>query len=122
MARDRTLYRLETSDGALIADRVAVANTLGSRALGLMFRSQLDPGSGLVIKPCSSIHMFFMRFPIDVAFVDAEGLVVRAYHAIKPWRVSSVVRGAKAAIELEPGALAKAGVERGNRLRMVPAG
>jgi len=63
--------------------------------------------------------MFFMRFPIDVAFVDGDGRVVRAYHGIRPWRVSRVVRGAKAAVELPAGTLARHGVERGSRLQLL---
>jgi uncharacterized membrane protein (UPF0127 family) len=63
--------------------------------------------------------MFFMRFPLDVAFIDGDGTVVRAYHGIRPWRMSRIVRGAKAAIELPAGALAASGVAAGSVLRLV---
>ena|SRR5579862_3507751 len=63
-------------------------------------------------------HMFFMRFPVDVAFIDAEGKVVRLYHGLRPWRISRVVRRAKAAIELPSGSLARAGVGVGDLLTM----
>ncbi len=95
------------------------AATFLTRGLGLMFRRGLPPGRGLAITPCNSIHMFFMRFPLDVAFLDREGRVVRAYHGIRPWRVSRIVRGARTAIELPAGTLAAAGVERGTVLRLV---
>jgi hypothetical protein len=62
--------------------------------------------------------MFFMRFPIDVAFIDKDNRVVRLYHGLRPWRMSRVVRRAKAAIELPSGALAQAGVGVGDLLTM----
>jgi uncharacterized membrane protein (UPF0127 family) len=84
-----------------------------------MFRRELPAGHGLAITPCNSIHMFFMRFPLDVAFLDREGSVVRAYHGIRPWRATRIVRGARTAVELPAGTLAAAGVDRGSMLRLV---
>ena len=109
--------RLTTEGGSEIAT-VEVAESMWSRFVGLMGREELPPGSGLCIRPCSSIHMFFMRFPLDVAFLDREDRVLRAYHGIKPWRISRVVWGAKAAIELPAGTLARAGVDAGSRLQL----
>ena len=114
-----TRYRLERSDGAVVADHVELADTLWSRFMGLMFRSELPSGHGLLIRPCSSIHMFFMRFPLDVVFIDADGRVLRVLDSIRPWRASMPVRGAKAAIELPAGSAARAGVVPGVVLRMV---
>lgn len=113
------LRRLETADGRVVAESVELATSMLRRARGLMLRRSLSPGHGLAIRPCSSIHMFFMRFPIDVAFCDAEGKVLRVYHRLRPWRVSRIVLGARSAIELPAGALAAAGVERGSVLRLV---
>ena len=111
--------RLETAEGREVAGSVEQAATFLRRGLGLMFRSELPAGHGLAITPCNSIHMFFMRFPLDVAFLDREGCVVRVYHGIRPWRVSRIVRGARTAIELPAGTLAAAGVDRGMVLRLV---
>ena len=119
MPSDRRVWRLETDTGSVVATDVEYAGSVWRRFLGLMGRPELPSGHGLYIKPCSSIHMFFMRFPLDVAFVDNAGRVVRTYHGIRPWRISRVVRGAKAAIELPAGALAAAGVATGSSLRMV---
>jgi uncharacterized protein len=110
---------LHADNGAEVAQRVEMAETAWKRFVGLLGREELPAGSGLCIRPCNSIHMFFMRFPIDVAFVDANDQVVRAYHGIKPWRVSRIVFGAKAAYELPAGTLARAGVEKGTRLQLV---
>ena len=111
--------RLETAAGGEVAAHVEEADGFLRRGLGLMFRRELPAGHGLAITPCNSIHMFFMRFALDVAFVDREGRVVRAYHGIRPWRVSRIVRGARTAYELPVGTLASAGVEKGSVLRLV---
>jgi uncharacterized membrane protein (UPF0127 family) len=108
-----------TEAGTEVAAQLEVAESAWKRFLGLMGRRSLPPGQGLMIRPCNSIHMFFMRFPLDVAFLDGEGRVLRLYHGIRPWRVSRIVVGAKAAVELPAGALAAAGVERGTRLDVV---
>jgi uncharacterized protein len=115
------MYRLETANGTVVADHVEVADTLWSRFMGLMFRRELRPGHGLAIRPCNSIHMFFMRFALDVVFVDADGRVVRVLDSIRPWRASSLVRGAKAAIELPAGTAARSVLVPGMVLRMVEA-
>ncbi len=113
------LYRLETADGVVLAEHVRVADTVWSRFMGLMFARELPTGHGLAIRPCNSIHMFFMRFALDVVFVDGEGRVVRVLESIRPWRASSFVRGAKAAIELPAGTTARGVVVPGMALRMV---
>jgi uncharacterized protein len=118
MASTQRTFRLVTSAGATVAGEVAVADNPWRRFMGLMGRRELPDGSGLYLRPCSSIHMFFMRFPIDVAFVDTDGVVVRMYPSLRPWRVTRVVRKAKACIELPPGTLATAGVQVGHRLTL----
>ena len=112
-------HRLETADGTVVAQHLEIADTLWSRFMGLMFRSELRAGHGLLIRPCSSIHMFFMRFALDVVFVDADGRVVRVLDSIRPWRASLPVRGAKAAVELPAGAAARAVIVPGMVLRIV---
>jgi uncharacterized membrane protein (UPF0127 family) len=113
------LYRLETANGVVLAEHVRVADTVWSRFAGLMFARELPAGHGLAIRPCNSIHMFFMRFALDVVFVDGDGRVVRVLESIQPWRASSFVRGAKAAIELPAGTAARGVVVPGMVLRMV---
>jgi uncharacterized membrane protein (UPF0127 family) len=115
------VYRLETSEGALVAAHVEVADNVISRFAGLMFRESLPEDHGLALRPCSSVHMFFMRFPLDVVFVDGEGRVLRVLNSIRPWRASGIVRGAKTAVELPAGTAARRGVVPGTELRMVEA-
>ena len=111
--------RLETADGRVVAAHVEVASSMWSRFVGLMGRRELPEGHGLALTPCNSIHMFFMRIPLDVVFLDRGGSVVHAYHGIRPWRVSRIVRGAHTAVELPVGTLRQAGVEKGTELRLV---
>jgi uncharacterized membrane protein (UPF0127 family) len=115
------VFRLETDAGVVVAGHVEVAGSVLSRFRGLMFRDQLQEGHGLALRPCSSIHMFFMRFPLDVVFVDGDGAVVHVYHGLRPWRMSRIVRRAKAAIELPDGTLERAGVRVGDVVRLVSA-
>lgn len=82
-----------------------------------MFRSSFPEGSGLVIDPCSSIHMFFMRFPIDVLYMNEADEVVRIQHSIRPWRMGPLVtRGARYVIELPEGVAKRSRTEVGDRL------
>ncbi len=66
----------------------------------------MPAGHGLWIEPCNSIHMFFMKFAIDVLFLDSGGRVKRVLLALKPWRVSPIVFGARTVVELPAGTLA----------------
>src|SRR5438067_11001296 len=99
-----------------IADKAARAGSFFARGRGLMFTPPLPAGGGLVIEPCSSIHMFFMRYPLDILFLDKQGKVVFMYKGIKPWRVGRVVRGARLAIELPEGAIDRSGTLVGDRI------
>jgi uncharacterized membrane protein (UPF0127 family) len=111
--------RLETADGTVVAERCAVASTFLTRFRGLMWRRELPAGEGLCIQNCGSVHMFFMRFALDVAFVDADGRILHICHTIRPWRISRVVFGSKAALELPAGTLRKLGIDRGSVLKLV---
>jgi len=110
--------RLTTSSGAVLATDVTLAGNIWSRFVGLMGKRELPAGHGLCIQPCSSIHMFFMRFAIDALFVDGEGRVVRVYDSIKPWRATGIVRRAKACIELPAGTCAAHGVGAGDTVHL----
>jgi uncharacterized membrane protein (UPF0127 family) len=118
MAQPTQIYRLETESGQLVADHITVADTSWSRFKGLMMVSELPEGHGICIRPCNQIHMFFMKIALDVAFVDKDGLVLHALKPIKRRRISKLVFGSKAAIELPVGTLDKAGVSKGSKLVM----
>ena len=115
--RARLIVGANTSPLA-VAD---VADRPWTRMIGLLGRSRLDQGDGLVIEPCDTIHTWFMRFPIDVLFVDRQGLVVNAVHGLEPFRFASGRPAATTTIELPAGTLKRAGVHQGLRVRMEPA-
>lgn len=76
-----------------------------TRFRGLMLRKSLAEGEGLVIEPCSSIHMMFMRFPIDAVFFDRDRKVTKVARNVRPWiGLAGARRGTKGVIELPAGA------------------
>lgn len=77
-----------------------VASAFWSRFIGYMGRSPLPRPEGLLIRPCNSIHMFFMRFAIDALFLDEHFVVLRLFRALKPGQVVAPVKGAYQVVEL----------------------
>ena len=108
------MARIRLERGPVVCERGVLATTLWTRTRGLLGRSGLADDEGLWI-PTSSIHMFGMRFPIDVVYADREGRVLKLVRGIKPWRASWCM-GAKTALELPVGAIDRAGVEVGDHL------
>ena len=106
---------MSSRTGQRIAGAVEVAVTRSSRRRGLLGRASLDPSSGMMLAPCSMIHTAFMRFPIDVIFVDRAGQVTRIVRRLGKWRAAASLR-ASATIELAAGALDACDVVPGDRL------
>jgi uncharacterized protein len=100
----------------VVCQRIALARTIWSRTRGLLGRPPLDRGEGLLIEPCQSVHMFFMRYAIDVVFLDHEYRVVALRPELRPWRATRYFRAAHAALELRAGAVAESGLELGHQL------
>ena len=101
----------------IVARTLLTAFDSASRRQGLLRRDALPEESALTIAPTSAIHTFFMRFAIDVAFVAQDGRVLRLRCDMGPWRMAAAWRGF-AAIELAVGALDRADVRPGDRLRL----
>lgn len=106
--------------GAPVATHAVWATSLAARLRGWIGRARLRTGEGILLAPCRSIHTWFMRMPIDVAFLDAEHRVVGLSHGLAPWRISPVVWSARCVIELPSGTLQQAGVRVGDRIRIEP--
>ena len=83
----------------ILASDLKIADTFISRLTGLLTRTSLNQGEGLLITRCQSIHMFFMRFPIDVVFVDSNNHIVGLVENIKPFQWSPIFFKASYAIE-----------------------
>lgn len=96
--------------------RVERASSLGERLRGLLGRDSLAEGAALSIEPCTSIHTFFMRFAIDVLFLDRGGRVVRAISTMKPWRLTRVYPAAALVVELPAGTLRRTATAEGDLL------
>ena len=106
---------LRTEDGRVVCERCLVADNALTRMRGLLGRTGLESGEGLLIRPAGSIHTFFMRFPIDVVFVSRAGEVLKVARGVPPWRTSAA-RGAKVVIELGAGEADRNGISVGTRL------
>ena len=110
--------RIETAGGDAVCERCAVADTFWTRFRGLMGRRQLPSGEGMLFRPGGSVHMFFMRIPLDVVFCDSDLRVVGVAANLRPWRVAGR-RGAKLTLELAAGEAARRGIEERTELRVV---
>jgi uncharacterized protein len=102
-------------DGTVVCARCVVADSAWTRSKGLLGRVSLDEDEGILLRPAGSIHMFFMRFPIDAVFLDRDLRVLRIAADVRPWRMASK-RGAKAVLELPAGRCARVGLREGDRL------
>jgi len=105
-----------------LGDRVRTAQTFLSRLVGLLGTATIAEGEGLWIVPCRSVHTVGMRYPIDVAFLDARGVVVGTLEGLLPNRIGRGFRDARGALELRPGILAATGTAPGDRLEFEEGG
>ena len=112
-------HLVDVGRGLVVAPRVGRADTFRARLVGLLGRPSLEADEGLWIEPCDSVHTFFMRFPIDVAFVDREGQVLKTVERLRPWRATRLYPRARACVELAAGTIARHGVTEGTRLALV---
>jgi hypothetical protein len=114
----KTLRR--AGDGRVFCERCVAAETFWTRFRGLMGRASLPQDEGMIFRGAGSIHMFFMRFAIDVVFLDKNRRIVGLAHTLRPWRVAGA-RKAVAALELPAGTAQKHGLELGDVLTFEPA-
>ncbi len=103
----------------LIADNVCLADTARARRIGLLKHNDIQRGEGLWIYPTQAIHTFWMRFPIDLAFLDRSLRVKRVYHRVRPFRLTRLVWGAQSVLELPAGILAETHTSAGDELQFV---
>lgn len=116
---DNKYYKaVNTTTGEVIADKVTIAQDFRSRSIGLLNRQSLNENEALLIKPCTSIHTFFMKFPIDVLFLSKEGKVIKIEHSLKPWNLSGCLLGCFMVLEIQPGKLAKTAIKLGNSIEI----
>lgn len=100
-----------------IANLVQLAGDNSNRRKGLLGRERLDEGEGLWILPCEAIHTFWMRFPIDLVYIDRRHRVVKVRNEVQPWRLSACLR-AHSVLELPAGTVRQTQTARGDCLAM----
>jgi len=98
-----------------IATAVELAETRKERRRGLLGRDSLDPSAALWLAPCAAVHTAFMRFAIDVVFLDRDGLAVKLVSDLAPWRIAAAAR-ARTVVELPAGSLRQHSIVVGDRL------
>ena len=101
--------------GTEVASAADLANTSATRRTGLLKRESLEPGEGLLIVPCESVHTFFMKFPIDLVYLDKKRKVLKVRHAVPAWRMSACL-WAHSVLELPAGTARKTSTVRGDVL------
>ena len=99
-----------------LGTRIGLADGWLARLRGMLARPAPRPGEGLLLTPCSSVHMYGMRFPLDVAFLDGRGAVVAIYPSLAPGSRTRWHRNAAHALELSAGALVESGTSIGDVL------
>lgn len=99
------MSRILMKDGFAVVQTVIIAETTPQRMKGLLGRRGLDAETGMLIRPCGSIHMWFMRFSIDAAFLDRDLRVLKLARGLKPWQLAFAPRGTRAVLETAAGVL-----------------
>lgn len=112
-------FRVRRGD-QVVVPRLDRAATAPRRMVGLLGRSGIAQDEGLWIVPTKSIHMFFMRFPIDVVFLDRALQVVRVHEDVRPWRTAGGGKFAHSVLELPQGTAAFHNLRVGDRLVIEP--
>jgi uncharacterized protein len=108
---------LLNGDGRVVCPRCTVADSVLRRTKGLLGRSELGSDEGLLLRPANSVHTAFMRFPIDVVFLDRKLEVLDVRASVPPWRLAAR-RGARAALELGAGEASRRGIAVSDTLRL----
>ena len=109
---------LANDDGSVVCEHCLLAETMFARLRGLLGRSGLSSGEGMLLRPAASVHTAFMRFTIDVVFLDREDRVVKVAADLRPWRAAAC-RGARTVLELPAGEAARQGLGPGVSLTQV---
>jgi uncharacterized membrane protein (UPF0127 family) len=115
---------INQTKGTVLCPRLEIADGTAGRARGLLGRTSIAPDEGLLfvrgrLEPFMLMHMFFMRFAIDIVFLDRDERVVRISRELKPWRLSPIVFTARQALELAPGAVTRSDTVVGDSIRIV---
>ncbi|HVA79638.1 MAG TPA: DUF192 domain-containing protein [Candidatus Binataceae bacterium] len=122
---ENPLRAINRTRGTVLCERLENAGGLAGQSRGLLGRENLPAGDGMLFEngrftPFMWMHMFFMKFPIDIVFLGGDGRVLKISRALRPWRVSAMVFGARRAIELPAGAAAQSTTVPGDIIAIEP--
>jgi uncharacterized membrane protein (UPF0127 family)/protein-S-isoprenylcysteine O-methyltransferase Ste14 len=106
---------LRLENGKIVCERCVFADTALMRMKGLLGRAELPAGEGILLRPASSVHTAFMRFPIDVVFLDKENRVTKIASNLRPWRTAGA-RDADTVVELAAGEAERRNLQVGDRI------
>jgi len=109
-------YRLRNvTRGTVLGEAIDIADTSAKRTTGLLKHSELRAGEGLWIVPCEGVHTFFMKFPLDLVYIDKKNVVRKAVANVPPWRVSLCLM-AHSIVELPVGTIEGSATRKGDAL------
>jgi uncharacterized protein len=97
---------------------IEMADSFFKRFKGLMFRKDPIKNEGLWIVPCNAVHMFFMKFPLDIVLLNEQNEVVELHHCLQPWKMTKPVKKAHSTLELPAGSAEKLGIRIGSILQI----
>lgn len=116
---ENKIFKLTHQSGEVVCQRMTVASNIFLRMLGLMFSSGLPKETdGFLISPCNSIHTFFMRYSLDVLFLDNDFKIVKAIYGLSPWRMTWIYFRSRHVLEMEAGTMLK-GMKTGETLEAI---
>ncbi len=110
---------LSDTTGKTVVARLTIADGFWPRLAGLQLRRPLAADAGLLLVPCNSVHTCFLRFPVDLVFLDGRGAVLAVRRKLRPWRAAWGPRNSHAVLEVLAGS---ADLQPGEKLRLEPAG
>lgn len=109
----------KSRDSSIVVERLEIPNTAIGRMRGLLGRDGLSSGDGMLLTDCRWVHTWFMRFPIDVVFLNATYQVVGLRANLHPWRFSPLVFAACMTLELPAGSIARLGIQQNAQLLLI---
>ena len=115
------MHVVNTSRTTILGSRVLLLDNWWKRLRGFLGSPAPEPGEGVILTPCTAVHMYGMRFKLDVVFLDERGVVVALYPELSPGSRTRVESSASHALELAAGAIAASGTELGDRVSWKPA-
>jgi uncharacterized protein len=113
----KTIAVIRSADNTNVFQEVEIADNLIARLRGLLGRSGLASGQGILLRPANSIHTIGMKFPIDIAFIDRSGTVIKIVENMPPGRFSPIIFGSVCVLETTAGEIKKAQLNAGDNLR-----